>query len=141
MKDKKPVYLSNKAKEHEVMFTAGLLDRSEEKYQQGFRTKKQYVPYKDWCAYRRLYGVDFLVSTYVGGMYVVVTTPTAQYGYLTEEMANADALLHSHRINANDFSTVIDGDKMTHYTGKDAEAIANEPGMYLFSALVAALST
>jgi hypothetical protein len=101
MKDKKPVYLSNKAKEHEAMFAAGLLDRSEEKYQQGSRTKKQHVPYKDWCQYRRRYGADFLVSTHVGGTYCVVTTPTAQYGYLTEELANAD------------------------------EAIANEPGIKL----------
>jgi len=129
---RKTVYLSEKAKEHEAMFTTmGLLHRSEEKYQQGLRTKKQYCDYKDWCAYRRLYGVDFLVSTYVGGTYCIVTTPTAQYGYLTEELSNADALLHSHRNNANDFSTVIDGDKMTHYTGNDAEAIANEPSIKL----------
>jgi hypothetical protein len=128
----KPVYLSDKAKEHEAMFTTmGLLNRNEEKYQQGLRTKKRNVPYKDWCEYRRKYGADFLVSTYVGGTYCIVTTPTAQYGYLTEEMANTDVLLHSHRNNANDFSTVIDGDRMTHYSGKDAEAIANVPGIKL----------
>src|SRR5262245_39835690 len=117
----KAVYLSDKAKAHEAMFTTmGLLHRSEEKFQQGLRTKKQYCDYQNWCAYRKLYGADFLVSTYVGGTYAVVTTPTAQYGYLTEEMANAAALIKNHSQNASRLLTRIDGDKMTHYTGKDA---------------------
>jgi hypothetical protein len=122
----KPAHLSDKAKEHEVIFAAGLLSRSEEKFQQGLRSRKKHMNYRDWCKFRRAFGDDFLVSTYSGGTYCVVTTPNAQYGYLTEEMETADSLLQHHQKEARPFVTEIEGDRMTHYKGTDLASIAHE---------------
>src|SRR5262249_43380290 len=97
----------------------GLFHRSEQKFNEGVRTTKRDLPYRNWCELCRSFGESFLVSSYCGGIYCVVTTPTQQYGLLTEELQEGQTLVNLHARQANIFATGINvtTGEMEHFTG------------------------
>jgi hypothetical protein len=120
--------LTDLAKEHEVMFVdLGLFSRSEEKFdKEGLRTVKKLLSYNTWVEMRRNFGKEFLISTYCGGQYCVVTTPTHQYGMLTEELKESDKLKRIHKRGANMFTTEVGPSGMTHTTGPKLTPVPDE---------------
>jgi hypothetical protein len=116
----KQLILTDRAKEHEFVFRdMGLFHRSEQKFSEGLRTTKRDLPYRNWCEFRRNFGESFLISCYCRGTYCVVTTPTQQYGLLTEELQEGQTLVTLHVRQANVFVTDINltTGEVEHITG------------------------
>jgi hypothetical protein len=86
--------LSEKAKAYRQLFEVfGLFERSQQKFQAGVRTQKEFISPAEWALYSKLYGRQFLISIYNNRTLCVITTPTAQHGFLTEEMPHSESFL------------------------------------------------
>ncbi len=80
------VTLTEKAQQEQEMFEFIFLPRSRQKWDQGVRTQKRFIPQEVWEWYVQLYGPNLLVSCYNAHLYCVVTRPDGQLGMLTEEL-------------------------------------------------------
>jgi hypothetical protein len=88
--------LSEKAKAYKGLFEVfGLFERSRQKFQAGVRTQKELISPAEWAHYSKQYGKHFLISVYHNRTLCVITTPKAQYGFVTEEMFSAESFLET----------------------------------------------
>jgi hypothetical protein len=91
-----------------LMLGRGMMERSFQKWQAGFRTRRAGCPKGLWPL--RFQGKplegEFLVSSYVGGTFTVITTPTDQWLVLTSELEQAELLAKNAEKTAKPFAFV-----------------------------------
>jgi hypothetical protein len=84
------------AEDDGVLFETIFFGRSLEKFNEGLRTTKNVCHFDVWCWARKLTsGTDFLISSYGGGDYTVVTTAEKQWAFLTEELKEINNVMHN----------------------------------------------
>jgi hypothetical protein len=82
-----------------------LMERSHDKWKAGMRTKEQHTPKELWPFVlngKPMTG-EFLVSSYAGGAYTVVTTATDQWFVLTEELEQGQFIKSDHSATSRQF--------------------------------------
>lgn len=92
-----------------------LLDRSLVKWNGGMRSQKMHMPKGLWPFVfngKPLSG-EFLVSNYIGGAFTVITTPTAQWLVLTDELEQGDFLRQDYLATAKPFVFALEPRKTT----------------------------
>ena len=99
------VNVSDRAKAEGIeMLFEGLLARSREKFAGGVRTKIGPMRFGGRVL------MNYLLSTYMGGEYAVITTRHEQWLVMSSELENADVVKERHGQIASTFAIVMEGD-------------------------------
>lgn len=86
-----------------------LMERSLNKWNAGMRTREQYSPKELWPFVfqgKPMMG-EFLVSSYAGGKYTVVTNATEQWFVLTDELEQGRFIQGDHSATSKPFGFIV----------------------------------